>query len=138
MTKEEFASLPEQRVPVALVAVDEIMYEDADRTLLWGYDCDRNSWHVYLKDREIHRVVYTYDGNILASDADWSLPVEDLIPNKRLYPEACDAGFCALLRDKGACLPFTTFDDKRPARQFHGRILVDGALSPREPIQWVA
>ena len=27
-----------------------------DRTLLYGYTCDRKTFHVYLKDKEIHTV----------------------------------------------------------------------------------
>lgn len=49
-------------------------------------------------------------------------PIEQLIPDKRLYPDACDAEFCGLLMRKGALLPFTTFNDKREPKQFHGEL----------------
>ena len=59
-----------------------------DRTLIWGYTTDRRSWHVYLKDGEIHSYVY----GVHNGDSFTKLSVssnEGYIPNKRLYPECC-------------------------------------------------
>jgi hypothetical protein len=48
-----------------------------------------------------------------------------LIPNKRLYPEACDFVFCFELAKREIALPFTTYGTMRtdPNQQFIGRIL---------------
>lgn len=81
-----------------------------DRTLLYGYDCDRRTWHIYQKDGEIHRAIYiTHNPKPEAYDHGPELDVEILVPNKRLYPEACDFEFCKKLKQLGAWLSFTTF-----------------------------
>ena len=97
----------------------------ADRTLLYGYDIDRRTWHVYQKDGEIRRLIYT---SIPKDDIlSWgeTLDATTLVPNKRLYPEACDFIFCLELRRLEIPMTFTTFGGTRvdPDRQFHGRII---------------
>ncbi|WP_316207486.1 hypothetical protein [Bradyrhizobium sp. SZCCHNR3118] len=47
-----------------------------------------------------------------------------LVPNKRLYPEACDFDFCMKLAALGVHLPFTTYGslgDLSGRGQFIGR-----------------
>ena len=36
----------------------EDMSNTEDRTLIYGYTCERESFHVYIKDKEIHVVIY--------------------------------------------------------------------------------
>jgi len=94
-----------------------------DRTLLWGYIQGRRSWHIYLKDGGIHKYVYKV---MLVEPGEHSLydVVEaiQLIPNKRLYPEACDFEFCKMIIRRGINLPFTTWQDNREDKQFHGEV----------------
>jgi len=56
----------------------------------------------------------------------WKYLVKDdlyyLIPDKRLYPAACDLEFCRVLVDEGEDLPFTTFEEREQV-QYHGKIL---------------
>ena len=97
----------------------EHMDNQSERTLLYGYDCNRNTWHTYIKDGEIKTIKYNYE----------ELPTELLvnsnahyIPNKRLYPSACDYEFCKLLKLKGVYLPFTGFEE-REVKQYYGKII---------------
>ncbi len=82
-----------------------------DRTLLYGYDVNRKTWHVYLMDGEIHLHVYDHNRITITkrSDRFW-LDAHKLMPNKRLYPEACDFDFLQILRGNGVQItPRTTF-----------------------------
>lgn len=101
-----------------------------DRTLLYGYTCAREDFHVYIKDTQIHVVVYKNDYS-----KDFVKPKEmreiqvtsnyDYVPDKRLYPEACDYLFCKLLKKRSIPLLFTYFDDKRVTQGFYGFTLED-------------
>lgn len=108
------------------VSVDDLTNK-RDRTLLWGYTPDRASHHVYLKDGEIHILVYNrFDGlEVLRHKSGHEIDVKDdgLIPSKRLYPEACDAEFCRILKERGFHLPFTTWDDQRQEKDFYGEVI---------------
>lgn len=103
-----------------------------DRTLLYGYTSDRTTVHVYMKDSLIHRVEYAYN----SPEEDWQVQINDtfvpdvLVPNKRLYPEACDAEFCEILKSFGVALPFTKYNPEREPKQFHGEVVCNRALSP--------
>lgn len=94
--------------------------DQTDRTLLYGYNCDRDTWHVYLEGGKIHSVIYTYDGE----------PTEltirsnfDYVPDKRLYPARCDYEFCELLKKNDVPLPFTTFEEVKLKGTYYGEIL---------------
>lgn len=101
-----------------------------DRTLLYGYTCDRKTFHVYLKDKEIHTVLYD-----ISHDEKNPKPINmtevhvmsnrDYIPDKRLYPEACDYHFCKLLKHANVNLPFTSYDKGRETKKYYGFILED-------------
>lgn len=83
--------------------------DKSDRTLTYGYDFERNSWHVYLQDGEIRLYHYNYHGEELSTS--WFINA-DLVPPKRAYPEYTDPEFADLMREKyGAPLCFTTFND---------------------------
>jgi hypothetical protein len=95
----------------------------ADRTLLYGFTCDRSTWHVYLKDGEIHTVMYMDKKDIQ------EIPVTSnngYLPDKRLYPERCDFEFCSFLKNLGCILPFTTWTDlpmELQKKKFYGETL---------------
>jgi hypothetical protein len=120
MTKEELDLLQETRQVPTLSA--SLLKNQEDRTLLWGYTTERDSWHVYLEDGRIKLYTYGYpDKEIRSLDKTLYFP-EELIPSKRLYPEACDFEFCQLLMSMGASLPFTGFNKDRQIQQFYGNI----------------
>lgn len=91
------------------------------RTLIYGYDVDRNSFHVYLSyNGKICAVLYSYPDKILSTwDEDSAGFPEGVttnlewIPNKRVYPECCDYDFCRILQERGVDVPYTTYDTTR-------------------------
>lgn len=93
-----------------------------DRTLLWGYTCERESWHVYIQNGEIHRYITQYPDKFVAHTCQENWEPQYLAPDKRLYPEACDYEFCKLLRENGAELSFTNFNPERKPAQYHGPV----------------
>ncbi len=112
-----------------LVRIEESPHEG--RTLLYGYDCDRNTCHVYLTDGwdEIVSVRYDVSGTILetfrfvfaAPEKSSIVSASNLIPNKRLYPEACDFDLCCLLAEYGYHLPFTSYTERDCEAKFWGK-----------------
>lgn len=81
---------------------------------------------------EIYTVVYgtTYGGNEAKPKNMRKLSVKTnygYVPDKRLYPEACDFEFCRLLKERGISLPFTVFNSERVAKDFYGFTLEDVA-----------
>jgi hypothetical protein len=112
MTPEEYNSLS-RREP-APQRIGAMGYET--RTLLYGYDTDRRTYHVFQHDNEIHRVIYTpgADGPTIHDHKhDLTLAIDDVIPNKRVYPALSDFGFCQTLMNMGVGIPFTTYDPDR-------------------------
>ena len=92
------------------------------KTLLYGYDCDRNTHHVYQDyNGFIYLFVYKQDrkGALVEVkkvdvSGDGILSLDDLIPNKRLYPQYCDNDFCVFLKEKGVQFPFTVWEEPKP------------------------
>lgn len=98
-----------------------------DRTLLYGYTCERLTWHVYLKDGVIHTITYnqTFENEGVNAHQITEIDIKDnkdYVPNKRVYPALCDFEFCMLLRQNGVDIPFTTYEEK-PNKKFYGVIL---------------
>jgi len=98
----------------------DAMRRKTDRTLIWGYTCERESFHVYLKDMTIHKVIYGHDEQPMEYPIN---SVHDVIPNKRAYPEASDYEFCKFIRNLDVRIPFTTYNKEREPKQYYGQIL---------------
>ena len=120
MNEQEYASLQDYRaMPTRLSA--SMLRNRVPRTLIWGFDCDRNSFHVYLgDDNQLHIVRYDYDGFLLAYQTEANAEPQAYVPNKRVYPGACDLEFCRILIDADVRIPFTTFE-ARPDETFFGK-----------------
>lgn len=117
MTPEQY----EQLFNTGGLVLAEHLINKNPRTLLYGYNLARDTWHVYLgNDGVIHTVKYEYKGEPQEVEVTVN---EDYIPSKRLYPEACDAEFCTLLMKNQINLPFTTFSSERPPAQFYAETL---------------
>lgn len=106
------------------------------KTLLYGYDCARNTHHVY-QDFNGFIYIYVYRPNGLKAESviakvdvseEGIKSLESLIPDKRLYPQYCDYDFCVYLKERGVNLPFTNYTEPRtgstrnPKSVFHGEI----------------
>ncbi len=108
MNKQEFQALLAKEKRSSVLVDCEDLLDITNRTLLYGYTCDRDTWHVYIQDGVIYTVIYTNRREPLEQRVTRN---EDFVPNKRLYPESCDLEFCELLLSKGVRLPFTTFNE---------------------------
>jgi len=122
MTKEEHESLKYDYAPTVL-GVDFKNMEP--RTLLYGYNLNRDTLHVYLCKRGfIHIYIYNTNEDI-SYDYTRAAEISELIPSKRLYPECCDLEVCRKLKKWGYELPFTSFNKERERKMFYGKIKED-------------
>lgn len=81
-----------------LITAKDLSMPDKNRTLLYGYTCQRSTFHVYLKDGEIKVAIYKRLEDM------WEWKVEynnEYIPDKRIYPERTDFEFISLLMQRG-------------------------------------
>lgn len=129
MTLKELEFLNSVDKANELIGVSDLL-NNKNRTLLYGYTCSRETFHVYLKNNEIHTVMYNndYSGNYTKPKDMRELAIKsnyDYVPDKRLYPETCDYEFCKLLKEKGINLPFTGFNEERSTQNFYGFTLED-------------
>lgn len=86
------------------LTVDEIGRRE--RTLAYGYDTERNTWHAYIKDSKIHVLLTNHEGHALVYNSAESMPIEAMRPNKRVYPDTVDLDFAQIMRTRGYELPF--------------------------------
>ena len=112
------------------ICADDLKPFLKDRTLLYGYTCDRRTFHVYIKGVKIYTVIYDndYSGDKIKPKNIKEISVKsnyDYIPDKRLYPETCDYQFCKLLKKCDINLPFTGFNEERLVQDFYGFTLED-------------
>ena len=117
MTKEWFDKLNTLFNEEAnLIRADQLRPYLYNKTLLYGYTCEKETFHVYIKDKQIYVVVYNTEclnGKPVPKNMrQIKVKVnQDYVPDKRLYPERCDYNFCVLLKEKGIDLPFTAFSE---------------------------
>ena len=108
-----------------VICAEDLGSNMRDRTLMYGYTCARDTFHVYLKNGEIHIVIYDddYSNRVKKPKNMREVKAEsnyDFIPDKRLYPECCDYDFCRLLKLKGIHLPFTCWSENNEPKDFYG------------------
>lgn len=85
-------------------------------TLLVGYTCARETFHVYAYNGVLNVVVLNSSEILISHLAGASLLPEQLVPDKRVYAEYTNFRLANLLKEKGLEVPYTTWDDKRHAR----------------------
>lgn len=129
MKKDLFNKLSEiDKAAEAIIGIQELKPFIDNRTLLYGYTCKRETFHVYLKDQKIYTVIYETDYSINYEKELESFmrgdprpknmrQIEvksnrDFVPDKRLYPERCDYHFCRLLKERGIELHFTHWSEE--------------------------
>ena len=107
MKENEYLDIMNMKENVELVTANHLKNK-SDRTLLYGYDCDRNTFHVYLKDENIHVVKYNSSKILTVLNV---FSNEDYVPNKRVYPQYSDFEFCKLLIEKDVYIPFSNYEE---------------------------
>ena len=122
MTQEELKELENIEEIKHLITIKDLK-DKSDRTLLFGYTCDRDTWHVYINNNKIISICYSYNEKITEGNTIIIEDNEDYVPNKRLYPERCDFEFCKLLKEYGINLPFTYYDNNIENKKYYGKIL---------------
>lgn len=134
MLKEEFECLKNKRTEDRLIFSSDFLSNFIfDKTLLYGYMPDRNTYHMYINSYEncIYMIIYNIDDIVLNYRKVCDEVYEyDIIPcGKRLYPECCDFLVCEKLKEKGYYLPFTNFNEERKYEKFYGKVITkDGVL----------
>ena len=119
MYKEEYEILQQIDKDISLITINNLINK-LDRTLLYGYTCERDTWHVYIEDNKIYKVIYNSNKEPEEHEV---LNDFEYVPDKRLYPECCDYEFCRLLKERGAHLPFTTWQDRPEKKIYWGKTL---------------
>ena len=136
MTRNGFEKLQQFNKEVEeLICVEDLSPYIYNKTLLYGYTCERKTFHVYLKNREIYTVVYENDYSTGEAKPKNMKQIKvssnhDFVPDKRIYPERSDYNFCRALKEKGIELPFTNYDDTtnfetRSGTRYYGFTLED-------------
>lgn len=137
MEKSEILTVLERATPknrIASILYSLISRLDGNprdgRTLLYGYDYDQATCHVYLTEGWEEVVFVRYDKNRTILNTfrfDFANPDKssivssgNLIPFKRLYPEACDFDLCCLLAEYGYHLEFAAHANRACDTQFWG------------------
>lgn len=61
MNKDEYGKLNDFQLKDNPPIQAEDLFDISDRTLLYGYTCNIDTFHVYVKDKQIHTVLYRVD-----------------------------------------------------------------------------
>lgn len=131
MNEQEYAALQEYSAPSERLSA-AMLYNRKRRTLIWGYDTERNSFHVYIGDDDkIHIVSYSFGDYLLSHKTEDTATPPEYVPNKRVYPAACDLQFCKLLIQADVRIPFTTFE-ARGEEDFYGKRLEELIVVPAD------
>lgn len=141
MNALEFEELGNVKSEPVIINIDDL-HDKSDRTLIYGYTCSRDSWHVYIKDGTIHVLMYAKygmdnaDSMVMNFENCTFVPYhyriikvtenQMYIPDKRIYPTMCDFEFCKLLKERGVWLPFTGIAhnvDESKKQQYYGLVI---------------
>lgn len=118
MLKEELLALSqlnskEKNIIITTEDLKNIGVEK-NTTLIYGYDINRNTRHVYFMDNFIHVLVYNSQKEIIDYEKSIAIEADKLIPSKRTYPERSLFSFIKLIKEKGLYVSITTFNEKVP------------------------
>lgn len=117
MTKDELALLKTEVNNSGSVSVSELPagYEG---TLVYGYDCERNTVHVYAKAGQIHAVTYNRDGEIISHVFGKEVYTGSCKPQKRAYRQTTQYFFASLMAKKGYDLSITEGNENEESLPF--------------------
>lgn len=130
MTPEELTALQAFQPSTVIVKGQDLKNQE-NRTLIFGYTVERDTFHVYLHDGEIYTVIENKIHDNPRKSWDFRREVteidvgqnENYVPSKRIYSERSDFEFCQLLMQGGIeRLPLLQFD-----QVYHDRFVASGA-----------
>lgn len=117
MTKDELARLKIEVNSFDTVSIAELPagYEG---TLVYGYDHDRNTVHVYAKAGLIHAVTYNFDGEIVSHSSGEEVYTGSCQPQKRAYRQTTQYFFASMMAKKGYELAITEGNENEGSLAF--------------------
>lgn len=94
-----------------VITFDEIIEalnvtDDFEGTLLYGFNLDRFTFHVYIKNKMIHILLYSLD-LIVFHKVSHAFAAHHYNPVKRAYPDQTLFGFAKLLKSRGEYITYT-------------------------------
>ena len=125
ITKQEYEKLTSKKQDI------EVKFFNLNpRTLLYGYTCARDTFHVYFDDESyVNKFIYDYYNKTLFHkkyEILTNVDLGDLVPDKRVYPESTDYEFLLILLTNQVYVPFTCYDEERYESvkdlQYHGEV----------------
>ncbi|MFJ2662570.1 hypothetical protein [Arthrobacter koreensis] len=108
----------DRRANPPLVTAEDVGGDN--RTLAYGYDVDRNTFHVYVHEGSLYVLTYSSRGEIISNNSGPELQAQLLRPNKRVYPQYTDGRFARIMRDLDFPLPFTTWSEPQREGPYYG------------------
>jgi hypothetical protein len=117
-----------EHFPATVVTAEKVGGES--RTLTFGYDVDRNSFHAYIHEGTLYVLTYNRLGQILSEGSGTWMPVQTLRPNKRVYPQYTDGDFARIMRDLDFPLPFTNWSEPLREGPYYGSTHLEGVAEP--------
>jgi hypothetical protein len=122
MNLQEYEQLQSEEVVPCILGLADLQ-DHTPRTLIFGYDTDRNTFHVYIGPDGLIHVLHYVD---ISRSSDNATPFlilshsagpsggltnnDHYVPSKRVYPESCDMAFCRVLKRYRVNIPFTKFN----------------------------
>lgn len=100
MTKQELTQLIAQSSATPMVSIAELP-KGFEGTLLYGFTCERHTFHVYVKDEVIHAVTYNFEEEIITHTSGKEVYAGSCVPDKRVYRQPTHFFFMELLAKKG-------------------------------------
>ncbi|KQO98292.1 hypothetical protein [Leifsonia sp. Leaf264] len=99
------------------------LHDQSERTLVYGYTPERDSFHMYLLGGQIHLHIYSHAKVSLFHEAAPKWNPEFLRPNKRAYPQFTDFEFAVLMKRLDWALEFANFEEPNRPGPFYGLVL---------------
>jgi hypothetical protein len=113
----------DSHVPITVVTAEKV--GGPNRTLVYGYDVDRNSFHAYQHEGKLYVRTYGRGDQVISDASGPALPATILRPNKRVYPQYTDGDFARIMRDLDFPLPFTNWSEPNREGPYYGKIHLD-------------
>lgn len=107
-----------------LITMD-LLGNKEERTLLYGETYEREVFHVYVKNKQIHTVVYFLDDELNQPHMMREIKTSfncDYIPSKYIDPVRSDYEFCMLLKERGETIKFECYFEEIEQQQYYGFI----------------